>query len=56
MRVAVESLAQERGEVALEALAVVVGEGGRPLCASARASASMMRVGMGGILTLRSGK
>lgn len=41
---AVESLAQELGEVALEALTVVVGEGGRPLCASARASDLLLLV------------
>ena len=44
MRLAVESLAQELGEVALEALAVVVGEGGRPLCASARAADLLLLV------------
>lgn len=44
MRLAVESLAQELGEVAPEALAVVVGEGGRPLCASVRASDLLLLV------------
>lgn len=44
VRLAVESLAQELGEVALEALTVVVGEGGRPLCASARAADLLLLV------------
>ncbi len=44
LRLAVESVAQQLGEVALEALTVVVGEGGRPLCATARAAYLLLLV------------
>ena len=44
LRLVGERLAQELGEVALEALTVVVGEGGRPLRASARAADLLLLV------------